>query len=677
MYSDAAAMKFGVLVLPGNGQTAQDIAVETAGVENTVLTELTQDDDSINFVYSIADISSENYDTFYTVRPYVLVEDAYYYGSAKAYSAAALANGAYVFTDDEAIRETLETVFADSRVFVGEGGASLTFTLFSDFHYKAKMYPTTIADLRSILERADTSDSAFIMSAGDLCNDALGSPELFNTYLNYTTSEGELLKAYNIYGNHELESTGNSMEVVTALLTNDSSVVWGTADGTYDSSVGYYYFESNGFRIVCTDNNYSWNPTGEYWEHNRTKSYGAPSGNTNTYSLGPDQLAWLENVLTDAANQDIPCIIVEHSTSADVSAIYRKVNDINPGTVLMCISGHTHTDEQSLDDGVFHLVCNTTRNGEWIDGGTAHYTDEHTFMYEDYDENGNLLDTYPMSLGSLKQGSNTWFFTDPLSAVITINEYGVIVVDGYESTWAYDIVPAGAGGSCVPRISSGTYWACDMLGHNVSYESDETYHWSDECENTLCSEVVEKTAHTYGEWSTVKEPTADETGLKERVCTVCGYTESEELPAVTVPSDDEETEESTETPEESSGSESAGETEESTGTPEESSGSESAGETESGSEAESSGSEDAGETESGSEAESSGSGAADETEESAAQSEESSQDNAASGNGSVNQGDQPDTGDGSGLFMWTLLACASMLLAVLLVCRKKWLESKF
>jgi len=532
VYSDNADMKFGVLMAAGSGQTAQKIAADTAGVVNTVFTQFTQDEGSINFDYSIADILSANYDTFYTIRPYVLVQDAYYYGNAKTYSAAALANGVYAFVDDNDVKETLETVFVDSNVFVGEGGASLTFTLFSDFHYKARMYPTTIADLRSILNRADTSNSAFVMSAGDFCNDAIGSPELFSTYHNYLTQEGELLKAYNIYGNHELESKDNSMEVVTPLLTNDSTVVWGTADGTYNANVGYYYFESNGFRIVCTDNNYSWNPTGQYWEHNRTKSYGAPSGNTNTYSLGPEQLEWLENVLTNAANQDIPCIIVEHSTSSDVKAIYRKVNNTNPGTVLMCISGHTHTDEQELDDGVFHLVCNTTRNGEWIDGGTAHYTAEHTFMYEDYDSEGNLLSTYAMSLGDLSQGSNTWFFTNPLSAVITVNEYGVISVDGCESSWAYNIVPATAGGNCVPRISSGTYWSCDMLGHNWVYEYDTVNHWCDGCENALCNEGMEQSTHTFGEWKVLAEATAETVGMKERECIVCGCTETEEIPMV-------------------------------------------------------------------------------------------------------------------------------------------------
>ena len=647
-YSDTADLKFGVVMAVGSSQIAQEIDVNTAGVTDTIFTDCIQDESKIGLTYSITDIPEENYDKFYTLRPYCLVQGAYYYGEAKAYSAAELANGIYGLTDDDDLKDILADIFADSKVFVGKEAASLTFTLFSDFHYKEGMYSTTIADLKSILQRADTSDSAFIMSAGDFCNDALGSPELFNAYLNYYTSEGNLLPAYNIYGNHELESANNSMEVVTPLLTN-SNVVWGTADGSYDASVAYYYFESNGFRIVCTDNNYSWNPTGEYWEHNRTKSYGAPSGNTNTYSLGPDQLTWLEAVLTDAANQDIPCIIVEHSVSSEVRTIYQKVNDINPGTVLMCISGHTHTNEQDMEDGVFHLVVNTTRNGEWVDGGTAHYTDEHTFLYEEYDTEGNLVGTYEKSLGSLKQGKNTWFFEDPLSAVITINEYGVITVDGCESKWAYDIVPESASGSTEPRISSGTYWACDLLGHSLVYSYDDAGHWSAECANTLCNAVVEKTAHTYGEWSVVKEATAAETGLKERICTVCGKKQTEDIPVTSGESDNT-----------GSGSEESGEND-STGT-----GGEGTGENEStGTSGEGTGGNES--AESGSDSSDEDSAAA--TESKDAEENSTNQQAAAQLTGS----NVPPTGDQSHLLLWIMLILLSgtVLCRIGIVSRKK------
>lgn len=42
--------------------------------------------------------------------------------------------------------------------------------------------------------------------------------------------------------------------------------------------------------------------------------------------------------------------------------------------------------------------------------------------------------------------------------------------------------------------------------------------------------IPAKGAHTWGEWETVKQPTTTETGLRQRVCGVCGVVEQEELP---------------------------------------------------------------------------------------------------------------------------------------------------
>ena len=509
-YSDSDKMKFGVVMAMGDSQVPQEIEVGTDGVTNTVFTTCTQDDSEISFTYSISDIPEENYDKFYTVRPYVVIEGAYTYGEAKAYSAAELANGIYAFSDDDALKEKLADVFADSSVFVGKDAKKLTFTLFSDFHYKEKMYPNTIADLNSILKRADDSNSSFIMSAGDFCNDANGSPELFNTYLNYYTEEGDLLLAYNIYGNHELETKGNTMENVTDKLTNDKSVVWGTATGEYDPYIAYYYFESEGFRIVCIDTQYSFNPTTQEYEHNYSGSYGAPSTNTLPRSLGPVQLEWLEKVLTEAAEEDIPCIVVGHdrffdfgltTTSSDadtVRGIFKKVNDMNPGTVLMCVNGHVHADNQGVSEGVFYFDTNCTRNGVFVKQNQTIYTSEQTFTYEQYDPDGNLESVTQEPPTKFSAGDNTWFYADPLSAVVTINEYGVITVDGTESTWAYGVVPSTASEVTgkVPRISSGTYFTCELLGHNMVYENDGAYHWA-KCVNELCDEEIKPVAHTY------------------------------------------------------------------------------------------------------------------------------------------------------------------------------------
>ncbi|MDE7086641.1 MAG: hypothetical protein K2O67_00430, partial [Clostridia bacterium] len=64
------------------------------------------------------------------------------------------------------------------------------------------------------------------------------------------------------------------------------------------------------------------------------------------------------------------------------------------------------------------------------------------------------------------------------------------------------------------------------LGHDWStvWSNDETNHWH-ECNR--CDEKNGETAHTY-EWIITKDPTEEETGLKENLCTVCGDKDGEE-----------------------------------------------------------------------------------------------------------------------------------------------------
>ena len=154
------------------------------------------------------------------------------------------------------------------------------------------------------------------------------------------------------------------------------------------------------------------------------------------------------------------------STSPDASAvreIYAKANAIRKGTVLMSINGHIHTNHQAIVDGVFYLDMNTVRNCTWKGGQTAHhYTGEHTFTKVSYDENGNVIGTDENALLSdLSMGMATWFAADPLSAVITVDQYGNITIDGTESDWIYGIAPSSTASGEEPRVSSGT-WKLDF-----------------------------------------------------------------------------------------------------------------------------------------------------------------------------------------------------------------------
>ena len=67
------------------------------------------------------------------------------------------------------------------------------------------------------------------------------------------------------------------------------------------------------------------------------------------------------------------------------------------------------------------------------------------------------------------------------------------------------------------------------IDHEFSeYKHDETKHWH-ECE---CGVIADEGEHSFGEWVIVTEPTYTATGKKERVCTVCGYKDTEEIEIV-------------------------------------------------------------------------------------------------------------------------------------------------
>ncbi len=350
-----------------------------------------------------------------------------------------------------------------NRTFSYKQETEIKFSLFADFHYKEGMYLSSIADMQSIIDRGVENNVDFIMHAGDFCNDYIGSPELTNTYLTNNP-----LSAYGIYGNHELESNNNSMQVVTPLLTNRADgVVWGTASGKIeDGSIGYYYFDNKGFRIICLDTNYSLNSTTNEWEHNPTASSGRPSSNTKGHSLGTTQLAWFKEVLNDTYTKGLSAIVMSHSSiyygtpaeSKEIKDLFKELNGKRVGTVLMAINGHYHTNATNIADGVLYFDCNTVRNNLWLSGQTEqHYTTE-TFNFVSYDENGNMLNTEEKLITSLSGAKSTWFSDTPLNAVITVNKNGQIVIDGATGNWLGGVDPGeSAEEKNQPTITSGNY----------------------------------------------------------------------------------------------------------------------------------------------------------------------------------------------------------------------------
>ena len=482
--ADNENVKFGMLLIPKDLVPENGlITVETPNVVDTVVEKIDkQDSKSLTYAVSLLNIPDEQRDRVYVARAYMKVKSGdswnYIYSKTKiSRSYAGVANLYYTDASKETIRNRVNDIFEGSSDYKGSDVNTISFSLFADFHYLKGGYISSVADLNSIFTKAKANNVDFVLQAGDFCNDYINSPEIVNAYLNNNAD----LPVFGVMGNHDLEATDrtNTLAAVSAKLTNVEDVVWGTANGEFDGNIAYYYYDYEGFRIVCVDTNFFINSDTGNWER-YPAWYAGPNPNvtpnyTKTNSLGDTQRAWLERVLMDAADKDIPCIVLSHASIAgtrgssqsgdyaETQAIFRKANDKNLGTVLMVINGHHHTNHTEYVDGILYFDMNVARNGAWYSAGPEHYFNEsgnETFEYVTYDADGNNPTTTIMPVKDLRNAGKTWFFEDPLSAIVHVSSNGRIVIEGMETDWLYGIDPKDSGRSAdgeEPFVNSGVF----------------------------------------------------------------------------------------------------------------------------------------------------------------------------------------------------------------------------
>lgn len=320
----------------------------------------------------------------------------------------------------------------------------MKFLVFADFHYKMGMYASTAAHLDAILKRAADEKVDFVVHLGDFCNDYAGSGNIVDAYLNNRYG----LPVFGIYGNHELETAGNSMENVTPMLCSHG-VHFGASDA------GYWHYDIGGYRLIGLDTNYSYNETLAVWQHNAPASWGAPDGNRFSDSLSPEQLDWLDKALSDAHEKRLKALIFSHTglsgewdSSPDAETV-REIFAKYKGTVLMSLNGHNHTDHFCVIDGVAYFDVNTVLNGYWTPMNDYHYAYDQGFIREK--ECGGT-ETEWVALNTLSQAKNTWFFEDPLSAVAEIADDGCIDINGSRTKWKHGVIPPINTGCVKPMI---------------------------------------------------------------------------------------------------------------------------------------------------------------------------------------------------------------------------------
>lgn len=256
---------------------------------------------------------------------------------------------------------------------------SIKFTVFSDFHYDPAACPSRVEHMNEIMYSAKATDSEFVLHCGDFMKDWQGSPEILEACLGNKYG----LSVYGTYGNHDTQLQSNLFSFVTPRLTNDENAVWATEDGKVgDGEITYYHVDKGQYRFICLDTNHSYFPKEDKVKHAPPGMGEAPPENNPRHILGERQLKWLQCLLEEAAEKGLHCITFSHAGFAGfkeggwefptpsgdiepVRAMFNKVNEKRPHTVLMSINGHYHTDHAGMADNIVFFTINSTMVGWW------------------------------------------------------------------------------------------------------------------------------------------------------------------------------------------------------------------------------------------------------------------------------------------------------------------------
>lgn len=200
---------------------------------------------------------------------------------------------------------------------------------------------------------------------------------------------------YHVLGNHEMDFC--SKEETIEL---------------YGMPHAYYNFHHNGWHFLVLDPNHFKDEDGElkdyyygnYFDHHDDLPY-----------LDEEQLRWMKQVMMECPE---PVVIFSHQPLYPVSRgvknydrlkeVFDEVRKEDPGKIRMCIYGHVHLDQVTVNDGIIHYSVNSMSN-HWI--GTRYAC--HRFSEDIERQFPNLQYVFP--------------YKEPLFAIVTLDREGVSI----------------------------------------------------------------------------------------------------------------------------------------------------------------------------------------------------------------------------------------------------------
>ena len=289
----------------------------------------------------------------------------------------------------------------------------ITFSLFSDLHWRKGDWSQCEGRLDAILGRAAREKAEFVIHCGDFCHDVAAARDMIARYA------AAPVPAWHVMGNHEFENSSSLAEVLSA----------------FGMERNFYAFDVRSFRFVALDTNYHHSPDGT------VKHYADESAWEKCHQqellLPPEQEEFLIESIAAAPG---PVCVFSHGSFlrppeaggiAGGAAIVRRAGEARGGRPVMWFNGHYHRNALFLRDGMAFMEVNTT---------TSLWTDETHSAFPP-----ELMAREPTACHSI-------LFSDPVHAIVRLSTDGEVEIEGQRGGWFMGVSPVSLGIDATDRF---------------------------------------------------------------------------------------------------------------------------------------------------------------------------------------------------------------------------------
>ena len=284
---------------------------------------------------------------------------------------------------------------------------SITFSLFSDLHWREGDWSSCEARLDAVVARAVRSGAEFLIHCGDFCHDVVAARAMIARYA------AAPIPAYHVMGNHEFERS-NSLEEVLAAFSLPRN---------------YYAFDVRGFRFVALDTNY------HHGQDGKLKHYADESEWEKCHQkevvLPPDQEAFLLDAVATAPG---PVCVFSHASflfTKEAGGVWNgreiadKVAKARAGRPVLFCNGHYHRNELVIRSGLAFFDVNSTSSLTWVDG------EHHAYPPE-------IMAKCPVS-------NHSFLNSEPVSAIVRMTMDGEVEIEGMKGGYFCGVDPEALG----------------------------------------------------------------------------------------------------------------------------------------------------------------------------------------------------------------------------------------